>query len=675
MHEDHSSEVDFGERYFLNMRILAVAGIGIVVLAIVGFLFFLIGSPPPTTTRTNSPVQANESGIETARQTLARQTDLNACRSALQQINSAMGEKSAMRPPALTKEQKDWLRANLPLSAEEWSEIESSHYTRLDHQHLFHCFLMRDAVSALEIKGVRSKAGEPAVREKPLDQAVRIFAWVMREVRLRPEQEETAPPSFVVRRGWGTALERALIFLAMLEQVGEPDAPQSELLGFLLQVPFSERGKEGEGDLRLWTCGVVIGDSKEVYLFDPYLGLPLPGPNGKGVATLAQVREQPEILAQLNVSKEYRYPVTKEQVWAAQAQLICPLSALAPRMRFLQDKLLGPAVRVRLASDAAKDMERIQAACSAGPVLPPIPAARKGDKRRVQIPKDKCTLLRRFLPVDEGGADTTSREQRFHLALVPWNALPAVFQDERLFPKQSALGQQVLALFANPFIAPTMEPGQPRDLLLRGRYGSAVEKLVSERDVWRRTLEQRANMSDWQEQFQAWLNEATRVYANLVRAKSSAEREQAEKQVQKLWGERSSFPVRILLHSAAAAVRTPEVAYQLGLCSHEQAEQLQARLDLQAQAGLTPHPMDVEKAHSAWQNAVEKWKSFEEDYPTHLDKAAARRLRGWAEAKLGEHQAAIASWKNVSDCPTELEKLASLYLAQQWEKQHGNKEK
>jgi hypothetical protein len=659
MHEEYPSEPEPWVSYYLRSWVLAAASL-VLVLAFVGYFFFQGGSSPTTTKRASSgPVQTNESGVETARQGLSRQTDLNACRSALQQINTEMGEKASLHPPALTKQQKDWLRDELHLDKEELGEVESSHYTRLDNHHLFRCFLMRDAANALEIKGVRGQAGGQAVREKPLDQAVRTFAWVMREVRLRPEEGEASPRSFVLRRGWGNALERALVFLAMLEQFGEADAPQPELLGFLLEVP------NGRGGMNLWTCGVVIGDGKDVYLFDPHLGLPLPGPDGEGVATLAQARAKSEILAQLNVDEKNRYPVTREQAQAAQAQLVCPLSALSPRMRYLQDKLLAPAVRVRLARDAVKDAERIKSACSAGAAKP----------TPVQLAKDKCTLLRRFLPPDEGGADTTSRAQRFQFELVPWNALPAVFQDERLFPRKSAMGMQVLALFAASFVTPIMEPGCARDLLLRGRYGSAVEKLVSERATWRSAVEQRANSEYLQEQFQTWLDEATRVYANLARAKSSQEREQAEKQVSKLWTGRSSLAVHVLLNSAAASARSPEVDYQLGLCSQEQAEQTQARLDLQAQAGVKPFASDVENARKNWQLALDNWKRFEEDYPTHPDVAAARRLRGRAEAMLGDHKAAIASWKNVSGCRTELEKLASLYLAQQWQKKHGSKAK
>ncbi len=670
MSHDEPQTTDREERTAHGFFWMYFVAVPLFLIGVAVSVWLMSRTAPPSTTKTASAANRVESSrVETACQGLSRQTDLNSCRAALQQINNELGEKASLRPPSLTQEQKDWLHENLHLSDDEMIEVESNHYTRLDNQHLFRCFLMRDAANALEVKGVRSPGGRQVVHEKPLDQAVRAFDWVMREVRLRPEEGEAAPPSFVLRRGWGTALERALVFLALLEQIGDPDTPQPELLGFLLETP------DRKGSMTLWACGVVIGDGKEVYLFDPNLGLPLPGPNGEGVATLAQVRAKEEILAQLNVGEKNRYPVTREQTQAAQAQLVCPLSALAPRMRHLQEKLLAPTVRVRLASNAAKDRVRIQAAYSTG-APPIIPPARGGDNGGVQVPKDKCTLLRRFLSVDEGGTDNTNREQRFQLALVPWTALPQVFQDEKLFPRNGPMMKQVLALFATPFITPTMEPGQTRDLLLRGRYGTAVEKLVSERAAWRNTLEQRANSEELQVQFRKWLDEANHVYANLlVRAKSPQEREQAEKQVKSLWEGRASYPVHIVLNSASAGGRTPEVDYQLGLCSHEQAVQIQARLDLQARERVAQHAQDVEKAQREWRGARDKWEHFEEDYPRHPDVAAARRLRGWAEAMLGDHKAAITSWKNVSGCQTELEKLAMLYLAQQWERMHAGKAK
>ena len=109
------------------------------------------------------------------------------------------------------------------------------------------------------------------------------------------------------------------------------------------------------GGMSFWACGVVVGHGEDVYLFDPRLGLPLPGPKAQGIATLAEFRKQPEVLAQLHVEK-YHYDVTSEQARAAHVLLVRPLSSLAPRMRHLQEQLLAPVVRVRLAAEPAKDL-------------------------------------------------------------------------------------------------------------------------------------------------------------------------------------------------------------------------------------------------------------------------------------------------------------------------------
>ncbi len=141
-----------------------------------------------------------------------------------------------------------------------------------------------------------------------------------------------------------------------------------------------------------------------------------------------------------------------------------------------------------------------------------------------------------------------------------------------------------------------------------------------------------------------------------------------------MWGERAAAPVLLLLNSAIATARNPEITYLLGLCMQEQAEQVQARLDLQARApGIKAHPSDVEKARAAWSDARNTWKRYTEEYPQGSERTAARRLRGRAEAMLGNWQAAAATWKQRSDDTTPLEELASLYLAQQIEKQHAGK--
>jgi hypothetical protein len=650
-------------------------------LLVVLLYYFLSGSSSPMTNRGAGPGQAEDRAIEEARQSLARQTDLTTCQNALAQINSELSEKAERRAPPLTPQQNDWLRTNAGLKPDELAEVESGNYTRLDGHHLDRCFLLRDAGRTLEVKGVQAPGGA-AVREAGLERAKRAFAWTMREVRLRMHGGGAAPPAFVLRRGWGTGLERALVFLALLEQIGDLDAPRPELLGCLLHV------SDTSGQQRFWACGVVVGDGKDLYLFDPRLGLPLPGPKGEGVATLAEVRKQPDVLAQLDADK-LRYDVTAEQARDAQVRLVCPLSSLSSRMRHLQEKLLAPMVRVRLAADAAGEHKRLAAACAGG----------DGKPAKVELWKATTVLLRQFLPPDEGGVDQGEpmrladlrgftllndptevrmpRRQRFSYELVPWTELPALFQDNTRVPYNIGLGQRVRDMFARPFMASALEPGKVRDLMLRGRYSTAVPQLVKEREEWRRQQQQRANAADLDRRVNEWVDQAIKDYALLLRARDPAEREAAEQRVKALWGERQAEPIFLLLLGAIGTARNPEVTYLLGLCSQEQAEQLQARVDLQKRTRGTPDPsdVDVKKANQAWQDALYTWTQYREDYPKHAAASAARRMRGRAEAMLGDHQAALASWKDLSGSMTDLEKLASLYLARQLEQQHAPKDK
>ncbi|HEY7154645.1 MAG TPA: hypothetical protein VH575_11855 [Gemmataceae bacterium] len=628
--------------------------IGPLLVLLIAILFFaLVGSSSRPTNNAGGLARAEESHLEMARQTLARQTDLNGCRDALQQINVEWSEKPDLRPPPLTNERKDWLREHINLDKNELAEIDNGNYTLLDSHHLDCCFLMRDAARALEVKGVRDNGEES--REKPLDQAARAFAWVMRQVRLREQDGEAVPPAFALRRGWGSATDRALVFLALLEQFGDPGGPNPELLGCLLQAP------DDSGQVRLWACGVVVGDGKDVYLFDPRLGLPLPGPKGQGIATLAEVRQQPEILAQLNVNEKQRYDVTAKQTQAAQVFFICPLSALAPRMRHLQETVLAPAVRVRLAADPAEEQERLTAATTA----------------MVRMPRDKITLLHHFMPASEGGADATARPDdpqalsplyRFTMGLVPRSAFPLPFRDIQRFPLDSELGRRVQKLFTEPFFASMLAPGQARDLLLRGRYSAAEPELVKERERWRDQQKQRANAVDLEKKVEDWVHQATHEYAVKLTATDPRKREAAEQQINALWGTRYAAPVYALLFGAVAEARNPEVSYQLALCSQEQAEQLQARLDVRSR---TREAAEADKVRQAWQDARDAWKQHEEDYPNHVDRAAAHLLRGRAEAMLGDGKAAVTSWKNLPDSATDLEKLAALYLARQLEQQHA----
>jgi hypothetical protein len=415
----------------------------------------------------------------------------------------------------------------------------------------------------------------------------------------------------------------------------------------------------------LWACGVVANGGTDVYLFDPRLGLPLPGRDGKGVATLAEVRKDPGLLDQLNAGDKNRYDMTAEQVRAAELRLVCPLSSLAPRMGSLQDKFLPPLVHVRLARDVERDLERLQKAGRAA-----------GDKGvPVEVWKEGVGLLRRFLPPDEGGLATGPGgrlQAQLMLELAPWSNLPEQFRKNPQFAMDNLLGARVSNLFAQPFVSSALEPGKAHDLLLRGRFNQATPELTQEFQTWRNQVTGAAS-GDLEKAVNEWGKKAIHAYAELQRARTPDAREAATKEAERLWKPEEAKPLYQLLSLAWAEPRGAEVVYLLGLCMHEQAERFQARLDLQARAGAKPGEADAKKARDLWQDALSWWREYETRYPKQPGRDHARRLRGRAEAMRGDRQAAVATWEQLSDTMTPLEKLANLYLARQLKKEHPSK--
>lgn len=651
-----------------NRRLTYLAG-GAVLVLVIPLVVWMFGGSGRTTDTSRPGGEAEENSLAAARDALAKSTDLNTCRSAVVQLNSYLANHGEQRGPGPSTEQKKLLEDTFRLDAGERAEVEARNYTTLDAHHLETCFLLRDAARSLEVK---TPGGSRAAQQTPLDLATAAFGWVTREVRFDERAAPlTLPPKYVLQRGWGSGLERALVFLTLLSQFGAYEGKPTELTGCVLMV----RDKPDEAP-RLWACGVLAGKDDELYLFDPRLGLPLPGPDGKGVATLAAVRKDPSLLAQLTTG-EHRYDVTPEQVKTAEAHVVFPLSALSPRMRHLQDQLL-PQARVRPAVDAGKELTRLKSALAGGDK----PAAVMGWR-------DVTTLLRDFLPPEEGGVDkgeriplralagfTTPddlsearfpRKQLFEVQLVPWMALPQQLRDPRKFSYNVGLGSRVRQRFQEPFIVSATQPGHIRDSMLRGRYESAISKLTNEREYWHQALVARDADPNLDREVEEWLAKATPVYAEQLRARgASPQAVETSQEVQALWQPQTARPLIVLIDGAIAGPRLAEVLYLLGLCKQDQAEQVQSRLDLQARTpGVTPDASDVQKAKEHWTNAVNWWTKYQEEYPKGAQCAAVRRMLGRARAMLGDTAGAAKEWENLTEPMTEPEKIAALYLARQ----------
>src|SRR5262249_21793196 len=135
-------------------------------------------------------------------------------------------------------------------------------------------------------------------------------------------------------------------------------------------------------------------------------------------------------------------------------------------------------------------------------------------------------------------------------------------------------------------------------------------------------------------------------------------------EVAKVWQDDTAYPVLVLLGRAQAQTRGPEVTFQLGLCKQEQAERLQMRLDLLSSAAL---PEEVEKAHTAWRDALGWWVRYATDYPEGIDRTVVRRLRGRAEQALGDTGSARRFWQEVPVPSEEARRIAKAYPDPLWE--------
>jgi hypothetical protein len=628
------------------------------------------GRPAPTSSSTTPAADRSDSSLGRVADSLRKATDVDACRSSIQQINSHLFNHPDPKL-LLSDKEKGLLQERFYLDNDELAEVKSSTFTLLDAYHLDLCLLLHDAAVFLK-----------AEQLKPLDRATVGFAWVMRQVSLVEKPGVALPPQFVLRRGWGNSQERSLVFLAMLDQLGVD--------GCMVIVPGDARG---QGSTRYWIPGALV--DKEIYLFDTRLGIPLPGPKGQGIATLAQVGTQPELLRSLTVDEHFPYDVTPEQAQRAQAYAACFLAALAPRMRYLQ-QALGTGDPVRLGVDPEALLHRFEAA-HLGPNA-------KGGVQVWNQPGDVNTpvrVLRSFLPPEEGGTDRAGRQLVVRRDMIPWDYFP-----KELMKLPAQASAQLKLIYATPFMDLPLRSRMPRDylaswlpglranvhgqqeggenpnripevlqrehmphdLVLRGKLDEAKTLLVALRSEMarQRSLRTDAELTALVGQ---WMENAAAAYANLagsppetLGAKRRGGDSTAQAAVQQLWKE--SGPVMVYVQSAAAEPLIGEIDNLLALAMQEDAERAQAKLDRPV-AGRKATP---EEAAAAWQRAADWWETYLTDQPAGPRAPAARWHRARALQALGQREAAIALRRDFGGDLSALEKTGRLYQAKQLQK-------
>lgn len=173
-----------------------------------------------------------------------------------------------------------------------------------------------------------------------VQRAKRLFDWTIRNIQLAASPPSTADSSSrMLQKPWetlllgqGTAADRGWVFVLLARNQG------------LDAVVISPAGGQQPRLL-----GVL--SRKELYLFDPILGLPVPGPDGLKLdelgnldiqpATLSQVVADDSLLRLLDINEKVRYPLEAATLDKAVVQLVASPTCLSQRMKLVESRLAG----------------------------------------------------------------------------------------------------------------------------------------------------------------------------------------------------------------------------------------------------------------------------------------------------------------------------------------------
>ncbi|HVL12939.1 MAG TPA: hypothetical protein VM529_10265, partial [Gemmata sp.] len=214
-------------------RLLAVtSSAGLIALALTALAFTGCPKADPRTSQSQGGNQAAKGDPwEGAAKRLAKETDPAGVRGALNKLAEELAARSDVPgPPALSADAEKVLIQSANLAPEDLEVVRPAAYSAGDAVYVTECLYLRDAARALDPVGL-----------PPAEQARAAFAWVCRQVYVRPWITEgrfvpAVPPTYVLRRGWGTGLERATVALALFQQlgldaglVGPPDAADKQV--------------------------------------------------------------------------------------------------------------------------------------------------------------------------------------------------------------------------------------------------------------------------------------------------------------------------------------------------------------------------------------------------------------------------------------------------------------
>jgi len=165
-----------------------------------------------------------------------------------------------------------------------------------------------------------------------LEMARRLFDWTVQNIDLDPEpsdakQVRAQMPWHSIVFGHGRAIDRAWVFVLL--------ARQQNLNIAILNVP---QRQDRPNKTQLWCTALISGG--KLYLFDPAVGLPIPGPEADTVATLREVAADDRLLRQLDLEGS-PYPISAEQLKNVDLYVEGGRQFLSNRMKNIQTRLTG----------------------------------------------------------------------------------------------------------------------------------------------------------------------------------------------------------------------------------------------------------------------------------------------------------------------------------------------
>ncbi|MEM6471395.1 MAG: hypothetical protein AAF802_17670 [Planctomycetota bacterium] len=237
-------------------------------------------------------------------------------------------------------------------------QLTNQTFQATDTQHLRDCFLFSQLYGWIDTPNLDDPLLEAWFAEKEKDwepadvdtlrTATRLFDWTVRNVALEydiPASPAPPGPSFsfgmkfrgagyrqtdyqTAMRGIGDALQRAGVFTQLCRQAGITAAVLATIDG-------------QTGELKPFCIGVLVAD--ELYLFEPKLGIFVPGPGQVGIATLSEARRDALVLRRLGIAglDQFTYKTTKSDVQQCAALINVLPEAVALRMKKLQGGLTG----------------------------------------------------------------------------------------------------------------------------------------------------------------------------------------------------------------------------------------------------------------------------------------------------------------------------------------------